>query len=223
MILTSTISQSRSMHPYSAIVYLVGFAAQILFSARLLVQWIKSEKVKRVLTPELFWELSLAASALMFLYGWLRDDFAIILGQTITYFIYIRNIQLQKRWEKLPLIIRISLFLLPLITVYHGFNNGEKDIVRFFQNNEIPLWLLLWGSIAQVIFTFRFVYQWFYSEKIKDSHLPFGFWLLSLIGSFMILVYAVIRMDPVLFVGQLFGFFIYIRNMILGSKKEVKQ
>ncbi len=210
------------MNQYSTGIYLVGFAAQILFSARLLVQWIKSEKVKQVLTPELFWELSLAASLLMFLYGWLRDDFAIMLGQTITYFIYIRNIQLQNRWTKLPLFIRLFLLIFPVVAIYHGFNNGQIDTIRLFHNSEIPLWLLLWGSMAQVIFTFRFVYQWLYSEKIKDSRLPFGFWLLSLIGSSMILIYAVIRLDPVLFIGQMFGFFIYIRNIILGSKKKVE-
>jgi lipid-A-disaccharide synthase-like uncharacterized protein len=73
---------------YGLFVYIIGFSAQILFSARLLVQWIQSEKVKKVLTPELFWELSLMASFLLFIYGWLRDDFAIMLGQSITYFIY---------------------------------------------------------------------------------------------------------------------------------------
>ncbi len=208
------------MNHYSTGVYLVGFAAQILFSARLLVQWIKSEKVKRVLTPQLFWELSLAASLLMFLYGWLRDDFAIMLGQTITYFIYIRNLQLQHRWKRLPSAFRIFLILFPFIAIYHGFNNGEIDTLRLFANKDIPLWLLLWGSLAQIIFTFRFVYQWIYSEKIKDSHLPFGFWLLSLIGSAMILIYAVIRLDPVLFIGQMFGFIVYIRNIMLGRRQH---
>jgi len=210
------------MNQYSSWIYLVGFSAQILFSARLLVQWISSEKVKKVLTPQLFWELSIVASLLMFFYGWLRDDFAIMLGQTITYFIYIRNIQLQNRWKRLPLFIRFFLIFFPFVAVYHGFHNEEIDTIRLFSNKDIPLWLLLWGSAAQIIFTFRFVYQWLYSEKRKDSHLPFGFWLLSLVGSAMILIYAVIREDPVLFIGQLFGFIIYIRNIILGqrSKKE---
>ncbi len=208
------------MQSYNTWIYLVGFAAQILFSARLLVQWIKSEKVKKVLTPQLFWELSLAASLLMFIYGWLRDDFAIMLGQSITYFIYIRNIQLQKQWKRLPLFIRYFLIFFPIAAIYHGFNNGQIDTIRLFANKDIPLWLLIWGSVAQIIFTFRFVYQWIYSEKIKDSHLPFGFWLLSLIGSSMILIYAMIRQDPVLFIGQLFGFFIYIRNIIIGMKHQ---
>ena len=208
------------MNHLSSWIYVIGFLAQILFSARLLVQWISSEKVKKVLTPQLFWELSIAASLLMFIYGWLRDDFAIMLGQTITYFIYIRNMQLQDRWNRLPLWVRYFLILFPLFAIYHGFNNGQIDTMRLFENKDIPLWLLLWGSFAQIIFTLRFVYQWVYSEKSKNSQLPFGFWLLSLVGSFMILSYAVIRHDPVLFIGQLFGFFIYMRNIIIGREEK---
>lgn len=205
---------------YGLFVYVIGFSAQILFSARLLVQWIQSERVKKVLTPELFWELSLMASFLLFVYGWLRDDFAIMLGQSITYFIYIRNMQLQGSWRRIPTFLQIFLWLFPLFVVLYSYNNNEIDMHRLFKNEEIPLLLLLWGSIGQILFTFRFVYQWIYSERIKESHLPFGFWILSLTGSLMILSYAVFRKDPVLLLGQLFGFIIYIRNIIIGLKKQ---
>ena len=82
------------------LIYTIGFIAQILFSSRLVVQWITSEKQRKVITPTLFWTLSLIASFLLFIYGYLRDDFAIMLGQTLTYFIYIRNLQLQNEWQK---------------------------------------------------------------------------------------------------------------------------
>ena len=204
---------------YGLFVYVIGFSAQILFSARLLVQWIQSEKVKKVLTPELFWELSLMASFLLFVYGWLRDDFAIMLGQSITYFIYIRNMQLQGSWRKIPYVLQIFLWIFPALIVLYAYNNNEIDMHRLFKNEDIPLLLLLWGSIGQILFTFRFVYQWVYSERMKESHLPLGFWLLSVTGSLMILSYAIFRKDPVLLLGQLFGFIIYTRNIIIGLKK----
>jgi len=205
---------------YGLFVYMIGFSAQILFSARLLVQWIQSEKVKKVLTPELFWELSLMASFLLFVYGWLRDDFAIMLGQSITYFIYIRNMQIQGSWRKIPCVLQIFLWIFPALIVLYAYNNNTIDMHRLFKNEDIPLFLLLWGSIGQILFTFRFVYQWIYSERMKASHLPLGFWMLSLTGSFMILSYAIFRKDPVLLLGQLFGFIIYTRNIMIGLKKE---
>lgn len=204
---------------YKYFVYIIGFAAQILFSARLLLQWIQSEKVKKVLTPELFWQLSLIASFLLFIYGWLRDDFAIMLGQSLTYFIYIRNMQLQGSWKKLPSFLRGFLLAFPFLIATYSFNNNQIDIERLFKNENIPFWLLLFGSIGQIIFTLRFVYQWIYSERIKESTLPFGFWMLSLVGSLMILSYAIIRRDPVLFIGQLFGFIIYSRNIYILLKQ----
>ncbi|MBT8384983.1 MAG: lipid-A-disaccharide synthase N-terminal domain-containing protein, partial [Bacteroidia bacterium] len=167
---------------YNSFVYVIGFTAQLLFSARLLLQWIQSEKVKKVLTPRLFWQLSLIASFLLFVYGWIRDDFAIMLGQSLTYFIYIRNMQLQGSWKKLPKFLRVFLMLFPFMIAIYSFNNNQIDIERLFRNENIPLNLLLWGSIGQIIFTFRFVYQWIYSERRKESSLPLGFWLLSITG-----------------------------------------
>lgn len=202
------------------IIYAIGFLAQILFSGRLVMQWLLSEKQKKVLTPRLFWQLSLIASFLLFIYGYLRDDFAIMLGQTLTYFIYIRNIQLQGDWKKLPAVIRYFLWFFPIAIVIYSYNNNTYDIHNLFKNDDIPTWLLLLGSIAQVIFTLRFVYQWIYSERKKQSVLPLGFWALSLTGSILILTYAILRKDPVLFAGHCMGSISYIRNMMILKKQK---
>lgn len=203
------------------IIYSIGFTAQILFSARLLFQWILSEKNKKSVTPSLFWKLSLLASFLLFVYGYFREDFAIMFGQTLTYFIYIRNLQLQGQWQKLHRFFRIFLFIFPVLIVIYSFNNNEYDLHKLFNNDAIPLWLLLLGTIAQFVFTLRFVYQWIYSERKKESTLPLGFWILSLIGSSLILSYAIIRKDPVLLAGHLFGAVVYIRNIYL-HRNEIK-
>lgn len=202
------------------LIYSVGFLAQILFSSRLVVQWLTSEKQKKVTTPVLFWSLSLVASFLLFVYGYLRDDFAIMFGQTLTYFIYIRNLQLQNQWNKIPKLLRTFLLVFPLLIGLYYFNNNIIDVDNLFRNEAIPLWLLILGIVSQVVFTLRFVYQWLYSEKKKESSLPFGFWMLSLIGSLLILTYAVIRKDPVLFVGHILGATIYIRNLMLLKKHD---
>ncbi len=205
------------MSPF--IIYTIGFVAQILFSGRLLVQWIQSEKSKRVVTPSLFWKLSLIASFLLFVYGYLRDDFAIMLGQALTYYIYIRNLHLQGQWKIAPVVLRWFLLIFPLIIVVYGYNNGQYDIKALFENDAIPQWLLILGVIAQLIFTLRFVYQWLHSEKKQSSELPLGFWVLSVLGAALILTYAILRKDPVLFVGHCAGLIIYIRNIFIWKKQ----
>jgi lipid-A-disaccharide synthase-like uncharacterized protein len=202
------------------IIYSIGFIAQILFSGRLIVQWLSSEKQKKVVTPTLFWFFSLLASFLLFIYGYLRQDFAIMLGQSLTYFIYIRNLHLQGQWKKFPLLIRMFLLLVPILIVIYYYNNNVIDTELLFKNENIPFWLLVLGVVAQIIFTFRFIYQWLYSERKKESSLPLGFWLLSLAGASLILTYAIFRKDPVLLAGHGFGLIIYIRNLMLLKKES---
>ena len=202
------------------IVYSIGFLAQILFSGRLFIQWIVSEKNKRVITPSIFWKLSLLASFLLFVYGYLREDFAIMLGQTLTYFIYIRNLQLQGEWQKSPKWFRLFLLIFPALIVIYAYNNGQYDLNKLLKNEDIPYWLLLLGIVSQVLFTFRFIYQWMYSEKTKTSQLPIGFWRLSVLGASLILTYAIFRKDPVLLLGHGAGLIIYIRNIFIWKKQE---
>ena len=197
------------------IVYSIGFLAQLLFSSRILLQWIISEKHKKVLTPNLFWEISLFASVLLFLYGYLRDDFAIMLGQVITYYVYIRNIQLEHEWKKIPVLLRIILYFFPLVILIYGYNNNIIDRANLFNKEHIPVILMTLGIISQMLFTLRFVYQWLYSEKRKESMLPMGFWVLSFAGSSLIFIYAIFRKDPVLFLGHLSGLIAYSRNIYL--------
>lgn len=204
------------------IIFSFGFFAQILFSSRLFIQWILSEKLKKVVTPIIFWKISILASFLLFVYGWLRDDFAIMLGQLLTYFIYIRNLQLQGYWKKLHILFRFFLFIFPVVIVIYLYNNNDFDMDRILRNELIPTWLIVLGSLAQIIFTMRFVHQWIYSERHKESMLPLGFWVLSLIGSCLILLYAILRRDPVLFVGHLFGIFVYLRNILILRKSTIE-
>ena len=200
--------------------YIIGFLAQICFSSRLIFQWIISEKEKRVVSPSIFWLLSLFGSYLLFFYGWLRNDFAIILGQLISYYIYIWNLDIKHSWEKIPRPIRYLLIATPVLAIGYMFTEARTFIAQFFNNADIPLGLLVWGSAGQVIFTLRFVYQWVYSRKRQESILPMGFWLISLTGSFIIVSYAIVRLDPVLVLGQSTGLLVYIRNIYIMRKNK---
>ncbi|HIX03586.1 MAG TPA: lipid-A-disaccharide synthase N-terminal domain-containing protein [Candidatus Odoribacter faecigallinarum] len=201
-------------------IYVIGFLAQICFSGRLLFQWIMSEKAKQVVSPSIFWLLSLLGSYLLFFYGWLRDDFAIILGQFISYYIYIWNLDIKNNWKKIPRPIRYILIATPFLAISYMFSESRAFISQFFRNEDVPLWLLIYGSLGQIIFTLRFIYQWVYSRKRHESILPLGFWLISLLGSAIIVSYAIVRHDPVLILGQSTGLVVYIRNIWILKKQR---
>jgi len=199
------------------IIYSLGFLSQVLFFARNIAQWFLSEKEGEVISPAIYWQISLAASILMLTYGILRNDFAIVLGQFIVYIIYIRNLQLKKVWRRMHLATRTLAVVVPLIYISWLLWGKTYNFNSIFKNEEVPFLLLIWGSAGQIIFTFRFIYQWIYSEKRKDSFLPLGFWIISTIGSLMIFTYAIYRLDPVLFAAHSLGLFIYIRNLMLHA------
>ena len=199
-------------------IYVIGFLAQVFFSARILLQWILSERAKKVISPAIFWQLSIVGSYLLFVYGWLRDDFAIILGQIISYYIYIWNLDKKHQWKKLPFIIRTLLLLTPVAAILYMLKDASAFVDQFFRNEKIPLWLLVYGSMGQIIFTLRFVYQWIYSKRKDESLLPIGFWVISLFGSLIIVSYAIYRRDPVLILGQSTGLIAYSRNIYLSRK-----
>lgn len=202
----------------SYLVYTIGFSAQILFSARLLIQWIASERAQRIMSPSLFWYLSIIASFMLCIYGWLRNDFVIILGQLVSYYIYIWNLHMKGEWKRIPQVVRGLVMILPVAFILYFIVNGQVIIAQLFKQEGIPLWLITFGLAGQFTFTLRFIYQWLYSRKIRESLLPVAFWNISAIGSLMIIVYAILRHDPVLIIGQATGFVVYIRNIMIGMR-----
>jgi len=84
------------------------------------------------------------------------------------------------------------------------------------------LWLLV-GFLGQALFSARFIVQWLYSERHKQSVVPIAFWFLSLGGSFTLLAYAIHRKDPVFILGQSMGFLIYTRNLVLIRRTHLEK
>jgi lipid-A-disaccharide synthase-like uncharacterized protein len=72
----------------------IGFLGQGLFSMRFIVQWIKSERMKRSVVPLAFWYFSLAGGVALFAYALHRSDPVFIVGQGLGIFIYLRNLWL---------------------------------------------------------------------------------------------------------------------------------
>lgn len=75
----------------------LGFAAQLLFSARFLVQWVASERAGRSVVPTAFWWLSLAGGVSLLAYAVHRRDPVFVLGQLPGVLVYSRNLVLIRR------------------------------------------------------------------------------------------------------------------------------
>lgn len=80
-------------------------------------------------------------------------------------------------------------------------------------------WLVV-GFAGQALFGMRFIIQWIISEKRGESVIPLPFWYLSIGGSLVLLTYAIHKQDPVFIMGQSLGSIIYIRNLVLISRKK---
>ena len=94
-------------------------------------------------------------------------------------------------------------------------------MISFFNSlSTFEIIFLIIGFLGQGLFASRFIVQWLYSERKKESSIPISFWYLSIFGGIGLLIYAISRKDPVIITGQLFGILIYTRNLILIYKKK---
>ncbi len=71
-----------------------GIVAQLLFTARFLVQWLASEREGKSVMPLAFWYFSMAGGLMTLIYGIVRREPIIIMGQALALVIYARNLML---------------------------------------------------------------------------------------------------------------------------------
>ncbi len=70
----------------------VGFLGQAFFSARFLIQWIASERLRKSVVPRAFWYFSIVGGLTLLVYALWRRDPVFILGQGAGLFVYARNL-----------------------------------------------------------------------------------------------------------------------------------
>ena len=202
-------------------IYCVGISAQVFYTGRVFVQWYLSEQHGRVESPALYWILSIIGSMILFFYGWLRNDFSIIFGEYLSYYIYMWNIKAKGLYAKTPKIVPIIQILLPVVVSIALFKDIPQFAQTFLKNDDVPLRLLILGTAGQFIYKMRFVYQWLYSVKKGQSLLPLSFWVIAIVGSLLIIIYGIIRHDWVLILGQ-FGIIASARNIMIGLSNKIK-
>ena len=195
-------------------VYLLGLAGMAIYGTRIVVQWYLSEKSQRVESPGIYWVMSSIGAIVLYVYGWLRKDFSIIFGESLSYYIYMWNISIMGLYKKVPKFVIIIQAVFPLLILAMIVQDWQSFVGNFLQNKDVPLRLLLFGVLGQFTYEIRSVYQLVYSYRRKESLLPLGHWVLAVVGSLMIIIYGVIRHDWVLVIGQ-FAIVFSIRNIMI--------
>ena len=87
---------------------------------------------------------------------------------------------------------------------------------------KLDFWLVF-GLVAQLLFAGRFLVQWIASERAGKSVVPFAFWVFSMGGGLMTLLYGIVRREPVIIFGQGLATIIYVRNIVLIFRERGRE
>ncbi|HUT60807.1 MAG TPA: lipid-A-disaccharide synthase N-terminal domain-containing protein [Phycisphaerae bacterium] len=98
----------------------------------------------------------------------------------------------------------------------------EKFLSRLPADPGQLVWFLI-GMTGEFVFLMRFVVQWVASERKKRTVVPMVFWHLSLVGTFMVLAYAIYTMDPVFMLAYSLNIVIYVRNLHIARRYPARE
>jgi lipid-A-disaccharide synthase-like uncharacterized protein len=192
---------------------MIGFAGNLLFTIRVLIQWVASERRGRTVVPATFWWLSLAGSLIMIVYAFGCGEPLFVLGFAATLIPYTRNLMIHYRPGRPArplgpiLAVAVVLALIP--------------VQRFLSDKKFVHdgWFYL-GALGILIFYGRFSVQWVLSERRRESVMPLPFWYMSLVGSLLLVVYSVARGNLPFLLGFIFIGIPTIRNIMLIRRER---
>ena len=191
----------------------LGWLGNVGFFSRFFVQWLASERAGRSVAPQAFWWLSLLGSACLGAYTYHGGEPVLFAGHLLNGGLFARNLWLSMRpraareshWG-----LGIAALVLMASLIWLGMGRARGNLT------EAPVWLTV-SLLGQLIWSSRFVLQWWESERKGMSHFPVLFWWISLVGNGLLLAYSAHVGDPVLIAGYVPGPLVQIRNLMLGQ------
>ncbi len=118
---------------------LFGLIGEGLFFARLIAQWLASEREKKPVIPAMYWYMSLAGAVILVAYALHLGSFAVLLPQLVGLLFYSRGLQLD-RLSRRREAKRIALGLdrpdypWPTLSVVVPVHNEEKRLAETLAN-----------------------------------------------------------------------------------------
>lgn len=195
----------------------LGALGAACFFSRFLIQWLASERAKRSVSPRSFWWFSLAGSVLQGATALAEREWVLVPGFLVNGSIYVRNLVLQQR----PSSSRLG----PVPAATLGLLAGLALIALRGGTSEdgagSASWILLAGVLGQVVWSVRFLVQWYFTERRGYSFFPLSFWWITLAGAAFNLIYTASLVESsgasrlVFFVSYLPTPLYPIRNLML--------
>jgi lipid-A-disaccharide synthase len=214
------------------LLYPLGYLASILFSLRFTYQWYKSEKAQKSLVDDTFWQISIIGNLLMATHYLIQVNFSLCLVQLLNGLCAKRNLSILEKktsWsikQRLKSITLVSLFCTLLFLLQSWLFIGEIDWVRSpYSPHPAQTLSLFWhllGALGACTFSMRFWLQWWQAENQAKAELKIWFWVLSLLGAFILTIYSLKLHDPVTFFASALPSIGYIRNLVL-VKRQLKE
>jgi lipid-A-disaccharide synthase-like uncharacterized protein len=206
--------------PFSLLTFF-ALSGNALFTARALVQWIASERASKVVVPVAFWWISILATFIHLAYSLARrdgdglydPDLPMFFGLAVTLVPYIRSLRIHYRPDRparagRPIVAVAASILAVLVAV--GVSGVPFD----------GIWLFTLGLVGNVVFRARFILAWVQTESRRQTVLTRPFWILGLVGSLILIVYSLLRSDPVFLLSYIFNAIPCIRNLTLIRRQS---
>jgi lipid-A-disaccharide synthase-like uncharacterized protein len=181
----------------------IGWTGQALFAGRVIYQWLASERAGRAVVPRGYWGLSLLGAVLVLAYSVGTHNLVFVMSVLPGAVIAFLNLRIRKSSSRRE--------LFPWAVALLGLAVWAALVKPQLGS---PFWAAV-GLAGALLWSLRHVFQWWVSERLGAPTLPLSFYLLSLVGSFLLLAYAISIMKPVMIAGYLFNFVPYIRILRL--------
>jgi len=187
-------------------IQILNGVGQLLFASRVLLQWWASERAERTVVPRLYWELSLVGAICAVVYSGYRHDPVFMLASLPGAFLYARNLFVRRPSR--------GGALLPFAAAMAAF--AVWGALQKARPGPLP-WSAI-GLAGSILWSSRWIVQWWISERLGRSVLPPSFFGISLSASLLLIAYSAAHREWVMLLAYGLTPIPSARNLILARR-----